>query len=203
MKKTILTIAVIIGLSFSLNSKMFADETNVANKQFYCEFLGPGDIMSINFDSRFKSNSNQGLGYRLGVGIGAGIKDFWKPMSYYFLPYYLLLDYEIDVHYDTKTFVTFPFGLNYIIGKKNANYGSSLEVGGGATFISHKEALYYYDYNNTKKGNFIGHLTFMYRYVPLKSGISVRAGLTPIIGTSGDLCPIASISIGYAFSKLY
>ena len=71
------------------------------------------------------------------------------------------------------------------------------EVGAGATFLTRKVSLFYYDVETP--GQFIGHLSFMYRISPVNGGVSFRIGFTPVIGTSGDLYPMAGIGLGYAF----
>jgi hypothetical protein len=152
-------------------------------KLFFAEFGGPGVITSFNFDSRFKTGERLGLGYRLGVGFGIYTFDT-DPTGEW--PY---------GNEKTRTFYSIPFGLNYVLGK---NYSAhSFEIGAGATFLTRKVSLYYYDVK--KPGHFTGYLSFMYRRVPLDGGFTFRVGFTPIIGTSGDLYPMVAIGLGYAF----
>jgi hypothetical protein len=81
----------------------FAGKAQVA-KSIYAELGGPG-FASINFDSRFSSKSQGGLGGRIGVG---GFSS------------------------EGATLLFFPVGLNYLIGNDKKNY---FEVGAGATFV--------------------------------------------------------------------
>ena len=169
MKQSHSVLAIIIGLTLSHHLSLSAQDGKVANKVFYSELLGPGVIMSANFDSRFSSNDHLGFGYRLGVGFA--IENIRR--SYY----------------------SFPVGLNYIFGKPKSAH--NFEVGAGATFLTQKVSLYYHQVK--KPGHAIGFLTFMYRLMPEDGGFSFRVGFTPIIGTSGDLCFSGAVGFGYAF----
>jgi hypothetical protein len=184
MKKTIFAGSLILGLLvFILPVK---SQEEISGKHIFTELGGPGVIFSANFDSRFKNHERLGLGYRVGVGFGLG--DFSEDIKT-----------EHDVHYygytQTRTYYSIPVGLNYVFGKKNS--ANTFEIGAGATFLTRKVSLYYYDYENP--GYFIGHFQFMYRRVPVNGGFTFRVGFTPIIGTSGDLFPSGAIGFGYAF----
>ena len=165
-----------------INQSSAAQEDNVAGELFFVELGGPGAIISLNFDSRFNSNERLGLGYRLGAGLG--YKEQWK----YYYNY-------IDV---TRTYFSFPAGVNYVFGKPYSE--KTFEVGAGITFLSRKIPLYYHGINE-KPGNFIGSLIFMYRVMPVNGGYSFRVGFTPIIGTGGDMYPMMAISFGHAYNK--
>ena len=185
----------IIGLLIIVIQSLAAQNETVANKQFYIELGGPGVVMTTNFDGRFQSNSRLGLGYRLGVGFGSEkfdvkFRDFLKKA---------ILERDISdyfaEHESTRTFYTFPAGLNYTFGKPNR--ASSFEFGAGVTVFSRRISLYNWELE--KPGHVIGHLAFMYRFMPVKGGFSFRIGFTPIIGTAGDLYPMAAVGFGYAF----
>lgn len=176
MKKLFVAFVVTAGWLLMFHSSLSAQQEKVAGKVFYTEIGGPGLIMSAHFDSRFKPYERLGFGYRLGIGFG--IKNEWDE-------YMRVL----------KTFYSIPAGLNYVFGKpKSAN---TFEVGAGLTFLTRKVSLFYYDVE--KPGHVIGFLTFMYRRMPVDGGFSFRVGLTPMIGTSGDLFPMGSVGFGYAF----
>ena len=179
MKKSLSLWVISTGLLLTLNQSLSAQEVEKANKFFYAEFLGPGLIMSANFDARFTSNERLGLGYRLGVGFAYG--DFEDKQNRW--------------GYVTRTYYSIPVGLNYVFGKPDSD--KAFEVGAGVTFLTRKVALFYY--NEEKPGHAIGFLTFMYRKVPVNGGFSWRIGLTPVIGTSGDLFPMGAVGFGYAF----
>jgi hypothetical protein len=150
---------------------------NVQGRVFYAELGGPGVVSSINFDSRVKAGQRRGLGYRAGVGFGLQILE------------------QDDYTTQVRTFYTIPVGLNYVLGKENSAH--TFEVGAGTSFLTRKVSLYYYSVKTP--GHFIGHLSFMYRIVPVDGGFSFRTGFTPIIGTSGDLFPMVAVSFGYSF----
>ena len=180
MKKSLLLFVAIV----VFNQLFLAQEYNVANKLFYSELGGPGVIMSVNFDSRFDSSSQFGLGFRLGVGFGYGefrSKGFGPFGEYY--------------NYVTRTYYSIPTGLNYVFGKPGSPH--TFETGVGVTFLTRRVALY--NFGGNGDGNLIGHLSFMYRRIPENGGFSWRIGLTPIIGTSGNLFPMGAIGFGYAF----
>jgi len=174
--KKLVTISVTIWV---FNLSLFAQEEHVSGKLFYTELGGPGVAMSANFDKRFDSNSRLGFGFRVGAGFGR------KNHAYY----------DFDGNYQgSLTYYSFPVGLNYVFGKPNCF--KTFEVGVGLSLFTQKVSFYNY---NEKDGNVIGFLAFMYRSMPLDGGFSWRIGLTPIIGTSGNMFPMGAIGIGYVF----
>jgi len=185
MKKSFLILAAIVSLNFSLS----AQDERVANRYFYSEFGGPGVLMSVHFDSRFSSNSRFGIGYRVGLGFGSGQFEDRRP------------NYWGYYQYRTQTYFSIPVGLNYVFGRPNSAH--TFEAGAGFTILTRKVSLYY---NNNwgqsrddTKGNLIGFFTFMYRRMPEDGGFSWRIGLTPIIGTAGDLFPSGAVGFGFVF----
>ena len=206
MKKSI-SLLIITVLLVAVNSSLSAQEQTVACKLFYAEFSGPGVFMSVNFDSRFKSNSRLGFGYRIGVGYGVekfedkfveALKDD-EFAPYFFTGIHLILPplrSSADIIGGAaRSLYTVPIGLNYILGKPNR--ASNFEVGAGVTLLSRKVSLY--NYQLEKQGNMIGYLNLMYRLTPIKGGLSLRVGITPIIGTAGDFFPTGAVCLGYAF----
>jgi len=186
MKKIIMLFVAIVGLSLNINQSLMAQEQPIANKLYHTEFGGPGLIMSANFDSRFKSNTRLGFGYRLGAGFG--VKKFDERLN----------DPNTGNTYYEKiprTVYAIPIGLNYVFGNSNSN--SAFEVGGGVSLLSRKVSLFNYEVK--KRGHMIGYVAFMYRIVPANGGFSFRAGFTPIIGTAGDMFPMGAVGFGYAF----
>ena len=206
MKKLIflLTIAVML---MKINPSLSAQEQTVGGRFFYAELLGPGVIVSANIDSRFKSNSRLGLGYRLGVGFGVekfedrlveSLKnDDFTP--YIFTGFHLIYAtanaFADSFNKNKKAFFSIPAGLNYIFGKPNS--ASTFEFGAGVSLLTHKVSLYNYELD--KRGHMIGYFSLMYRLMPVNSDLSLRIGITPIIGTAGDLYPTGAVSFGYAF----
>ena len=181
--KKLFAFLVFTGLLLTLSQALSAqDET--AGKLFYTELGGPGVIMSANFDARFNPNTRLGFGYRLGVGFGIGEFENQQTTGNYY-----------SYNRVTRTYYSIPVGLNYVFGKPNI--ASTFEVGAGATFLTRKVSLY--NYEAKQPGHVIGFVSFMYRLTPINGGISFRVGFTPIIGTAGDVFPMAAIGIGYAF----
>ena len=186
MKKSILLFMTIVVLSLIFNQSLSAQEERIANKLFYSEFGGPGVIMSVNFDARFKSKERLGFGFRLGAGFGVGdIKTRWVDSQWNYT----------YIEYITRTYYSIPAGLNYVFGKPDSD--KTFEVGAGATFLTREVSLYNHDIE--KPGHVIGFITFMYREVPVNGGFSYRIGFTPIIGTAGDLYPMGAVGFGYVF----
>ena len=188
MKKSfsLLTITVLL---LAVNPLLSAQEEFVAGKLFYVELCGPGVVMSANFDSRFKSNSRVGFGYRFGVGFG--VNKFEDKLVE------ILEDGNFSSYHEgvTRPSYSFPIGLNYLFGKPRRI--STFEVGGGVTLLSRKVSLYNWELD--KPGHVIGYFSLMYRLAPANGGLSLRVGITPIIGTAGDLYPTGAVSLGYAF----
>ena len=186
MKKSVSVFVVMMGLMLVFNLSAAAQEDKIAGKLFYVELGGPGVIMSANFDARFSSKARLGLGYRLGAGFGIGkVKTKWVDKQW---------DYTY-IENITRSYYTFPAGLNYVFGKPNS--ANTFEVGAGATYLTRKVSLYNHEVK--KPGKVIGYLNFMYRIMPVNSGFSFRIGCTPIIGTAGDLYPMGALSFGYSF----
>lgn len=154
---------------------------NASGRQFYAEFGGGGVLFSANFDSRFIGDNALGLGYRVGIGFGVKSEDVFDTDGW-------------DTR--TRTYMTFPLGLNYVFGKSDSPH--AFEVGAGVTILGEKLSVYNYrdDYS---PGNFIGHFEFMYRHKPINGGFTWRIGFTPIIGTAGKIMPSGAVGVGYSF----
>ena len=175
------------------------DERTYTGNQFYAEFGGPGVVFSANFDSRFKKGTDLGFGYR--IGLGFGISDSYDAYRYSYDAYeYDGVHYEGGYYYThhakTRSYLTIPFGINYVFGKKSSPH--AFEVGVGATILTRKVDLYNYE-DNFEGGYLIGHTSFMYRKKPIDGGFTWRIGITPIVGTAGDISPSMAVGIGYAF----
>ena len=109
MKKIFLFLLAIPFLQLSVlcqEEKTFASH----NQSLFLELGGNGLAFSANFDSRFKK-SDKGLGYRIGIGLVPGVD---------------------AIVIETSTWLTLPFGINYLAGKA-PNY---FEAGLGGTFVS-------------------------------------------------------------------
>jgi hypothetical protein len=163
------------------------ENATVANKTIYGSLGGPGLLMSAHFDSRFQGGERLGLGYTLGVGFAFASFDETTSSSYS----------DGDLYSDSRvrSFYSIPVGLNYIFGKNNSAH--TFELGGGAALLTRKISLAYN--SGDKPGRFIGYLSFAYRIMPIHGGFAFRVGLSPVIGTSGDLFPFPVVGFGYAF----
>jgi hypothetical protein len=153
-----------------------AQENTLATKAIYGQIGGPGLITSFHFDGRFKSTDRLGLGYNLGVGFA-------------------FADFETHGSRRTRSFYSLPVGLNYLFGHKDSAH--TFEFGAGAALLTRKISMSYN--GDDTPGNIIGYVSFAYRIMPVDGGFSFRVGLTPLIGTSGDLFPIPVVGFGYAF----
>ncbi|MDR2683311.1 MAG: hypothetical protein LBB64_05520 [Dysgonamonadaceae bacterium] len=181
MKNFVFTLTLFCVSFLTIQSAKSQDKTS--RSVIYAELGGPGLITSINFDSRFKSE-RLGFGYRIGMGFCFGSFDEpARPSD------------EYGYNSVLRSYYTIPLGLNYVFGKEDSAH--AFEIGAGTTVLTRKVSLFYYEV--AKPGYFIGHLNFMYRIMPVDGGFAFRVGLTPIIGTSGDLFPMVGVSFGYAF----
>jgi len=161
--------------------------SQTTTKAVYVEIGGIGLPFSFNYDTRFKSGTNTGIGGRAGLG-GFAIED--------------------------EKMLTIPLQLNWLFGKEK-NY---FEMGFGATFL-HYEGYEYSDYvcdangcyptGKVYAGDFIlpisnknsvmGTLNFGYRRVPISSGFTWRAAITPVFNENGFWPLYAGVGIGYKF----
>lgn len=173
-------------ICFFANGQYSQDLTPKTVKQFFTEAGGPGVIFSANFDSRFKSSTRLGWGFRAGLG-------------------FTIVEYEeqvvspegsaINFTYKTRSVATLPVGINYLFGKPES--ANMFEVGAGITVLSRKASVL--NYSDYKEGNLLGHFNFMYRRQPIDGGFSWRIGFTPVINPDGDIFPFGAVSLGYAF----
>jgi hypothetical protein len=189
MKKQLFLLSVVV-CAFFFSRPSQAQETASTSGSIYLELLGPSVIMSINFDSRFISGEKLGFGYR--AGIGYGVENYQNEIGRFFD------NDNPDISYLLKapnTVYTIPLSINYLFGQPGR--ASSFEAGAGITILTKKVSIYNYEMD--RPGNLIGHLSFMYRFTPVRTGLTFRIGFTPIIGTAGDLFPMAAIGFGYAF----
>ena len=186
MKKFIFPFIVLCALLFCVPQSVKSQEAS-STKAIFGELGGPGVLFSVNFDSRIKKRERLGLGYRAGVGFCVAtfkeLEELYSDLN------------NREYRNITRSYYTIPVGINYILGREGSAH--SIEVGAGATYLTREVSLFYYDVKTP--GHFIGHVVFMYRRVPVDGGFSFRVGFTPIIGTSGDLVPMAAIGIGHSF----
>ena len=195
MKAKIFTLVfAFLFLSLSLDAQAQRKDKLAGNTTAYIEFGGPGVIMSFNIDQRFSSWKATGFGARAGVGFGRLRTDGLTEGETIYQP-----GEGEEVAYGKKaeTYFTIPFALNYVFNIDGPTH--ALEIGAGGTYLSKKLPVYNRDNGRATPGNFLWHFSAMYRFIPRVDGLSLRLGLTPIIGTNGDLIPSGAISLGYSF----
>ncbi len=140
-------------------------------RSFFAELAGNSFGVTGNYDRRFKSNRNDGWGFRAGAGIG----------SYYFTPEHV------------RRYIAVPLGINYILGKRR----SGLESGIGFTtqFATSNVAF------GDPSVMLIGVYNLGYRFQPLGSDLMFRAGWSPIFNRHGFFPGWAGVSIGYSLFR--
>jgi hypothetical protein len=166
----------------------FGATAQTTAKAVYMEAGGIGLPYSISFDTRFKKGANTGMGGRLGFG-GFAI--------------------------DGEKMLTVPLQLNWLFGKER-NY---FELGVGATFVHYEGYGYYEDYTCGPNGCFpsgeyytgdfvlpissvnsvMGTFNFGYRRMPVGSGFTWKAAITPLFNNNGFWPLFGGIAVGYKF----
>jgi hypothetical protein len=159
-------------------------QTRCTSKAFQIQFevLGLGIFSSLNIDSRF-TNKENGIGYRIGIGI--------TPLGF------------LKHSCNTGSLNSFPLALNYLMGKSK----NLLEVGGGSvlSFMSGTK-VYCIDSTNMEKSFFSEETTnywFMslgYRFQDVhKKGLSYRVFISPLFQNDFSTKFWGGASIGYRF----
>jgi hypothetical protein len=180
MKKLTLTITCLFTLIFQVSAQSDTEPVARHNKAIFVEALGNGIGVSANFDMRFKKGTQDGFGFRAGLGG-----------SY-------LGSANNDAENVTTGIVTIPLSLNYLIGKNR----SAFEAGLGITGIYAKM-----DIHSLTKPQLVdengwgssGFLNLGYRYQPLDNGFVFRANWTPAFNSAGFSPAWFGLSVGYGF----
>jgi len=174
MKTTkFLLLIAITGISLIYNPLSAQETQRTANKILYAEFGGLGFLNSINFSSRFSSDSRHGFGYRAGLGFMLFQPD--------------LIDSEGNPYWGaTRLETSIPIGLNYVFGKIDSPH--TFEFGVGVTYKTVGTLAF---------GNVLGFSSFTYRRMPVNGGFSWHIGVTPIIFPL--FYPWAGIGAGWVF----
>lgn len=138
-------------------------------KAIFAEFLGSSPLLSLNYDMRLKRHVNDGFGIKAGFGLGVILESEQAKFNRY---------------------LSFPLGVNYIIGRKNHGLESGIN-------ITPQVAL-------SKPGNSnmfepVVYLNAGYRYQPITNGLLFRLAWTPDV-TPGYFNPVwFGASVGYSF----
>lgn len=138
-------------------------------QSIYAELLGPGLLLSINYDARF-TKRRDGWGGRLGVG------------------------YLAD---RSSSLITIPLQLNYLIGQNThfLELGLGATYINYNDDTDHDEA-YFFSLDDLSV--VFGTTTIGYRYQPVNSGFNFRGSINPLFNTHG-IYPFLGISFGYTF----
>ena len=157
-----------------------AQQTNEQpNRSIYLELLGASNMVGVNYDARFKSNSP--WGYRIGLGITYSKQ------------------YSMFSNSNSLQGTDIPLEINYLLGKKR----SKLDLGFGLNLgyytekydtwntkqIEEENDIHYYEseYAGEAKHSLWGYYFFGnigYRYQP-KHGFQFRAGFNPSFNLGG------------------
>jgi hypothetical protein len=139
-------------------------------KAVFLEAFGNGYYGSVNYDIRLKKDRNDGIGLRAGIGFGEENKD--------------------DNIVKSVRYITLPFSVNHVLGKKRSGLETGLGITPSFTFNSAQ------GYSNVMLD---GYLNILYRYQPMKEGLVFRIGLTPNFDGKRFGLFYPSASIGYGF----
>jgi hypothetical protein len=168
--KCFFTLLLLVSVSFFAQSQTYKDDfVRTKSRAVYLEVLGNGFSYSFNYDQRFQ-NRLDGLGFKAGG-------------SYFAI--------------DGTSVATFPFGLNYLLGKN----GKYFEMGLGGTYLlaSERNTLFGNGGDRSYERGFSGNMIFGYRSEPVNGGFLFRASITPFFGY-GIFWPLfGGLSVGYAF----
>ena len=160
MKKILFLLIISALFSFFTKAQSNSAGTVPASKAIYGEFGGSGLIFSANFDSRFKGHN--GAGFRVGIGGAGGTGG---------------------------GILTFPFGLNYLLGKEGPHY---FEFGATATLVT---AAFNVGDNKGSAWFFIPHLG--YRFSKASKSFNGRIYVAPLITSAFVFFPFGGLSVGY------
>lgn len=169
MRFRIAVFLVSIGLTLWSQLASAQIEERERGRGVYAEIFGNGLLYSFNYDQRFEKRLD-GLGYKVGLSF---------------------------LSVEGTGAATFPFGLNYLLGKN----GKYFELGLGGTYVvgfDNTNTFASSDDRNFGDG-IAGNMIIGYRSEPVDGGFLFRAALTPFFG-SGTFWPLyAGVSFGYAF----
>lgn len=150
------------------------------NSQIMIEFAGPGGQWSLQFESRFKKETN-GVGYTIGFGVAP---------------------YDLEETCNSGGFITVPFGVNYLVGKKDhmleGGGGMVLKLFGAGTKVWCPEIAD----NFYENGNPVYFYCLLgYRYQPAFKRLSGRIFVSPLF--QKDFSPKAwgGASIGWRLKQ--
>ncbi len=150
------------------------------SSQIMIEYSGPGGQWSLQFESRFKKQTD-GSGYTIGFGSAP---------------------YDLEETCNEGGFLTIPLGLNYLVGKRD----HKLEVGGGMVLklfgAGTKVWCPEIDDNFYENGNPVYFYCLLgYRYQPAFKRLSGRIFVSPLFQKDFSPKVWGGASIGWRFRK--
>jgi hypothetical protein len=173
-----------LGKTFTLDKNV---KENKYVKNAYLELLGNAGLYSFNFDMRTEKGIRDKWGFRIGFGV---LKFSAKDSA--------------NIENIKLSAVGIPFGLNYLIGKKE----NFLELGIGATYFNIKYKGQ--ELTSTQLENYeiklfgenlstmIGTFNIGFKHVPFKNGFMYKIALTPLL-ISNQVIPFLGFGFGYKF----
>jgi len=151
-------------LAFCLSAGLSYAQNRLGSKALYCEFFGASQMVGVNYESRFDKAKSDGLGWRIGCGVGFAYSSSGLCVSY---------DGREVNTYNRMARMAVPLELNCLIGQNK----SKAEFGLGAFFC----ADYYYE-------DSVGNTCFgvgLAPYVSLGYRLVTERGFLFRIGTLG------------------
>ncbi|MHA6249345.1 hypothetical protein ACXYMU_15495 [Pontibacter sp. CAU 1760] len=176
------TFAALLVAAFSFQASAQSESAPVAkhNKIIFVEALGNGIGLSANFDMRFQKGTQEGFGFRAGLGG-----------SY-------LGSANNDAENKAMGIVTLPLSVNYLVGENR----SAFEAGLGITPMYARMDVYSPTKPRLADENGWGATGFLnlgYRFQPLGNGFVFRANWTPAFNSAGFSPSWFGLSVGYGF----
>ncbi|MGI8598049.1 MAG: hypothetical protein ACR2KB_02220 [Chitinophagaceae bacterium] len=167
---------VLILASITLHSNA-QNKVSPRASQLQLEVLGPGGLLSVNFDSRFL-RKEKGLGYKIGLG-GAPLGVLGKSCN-------------------SGGLLTLPAGITYLAG----NNKHKIELGGGGVMAIVNATKRYCpdfdaDFFSDETGPY-GYISAGYRFQPVaKKGLTYRIFLSPLFQSGFNPKFWGGASLGY------
>lgn len=182
------SISILAGLFFLFLTQLsFAQQptgvmsgsTEKFQKSIFVEGFGNGILISANYDMRLKRGRRDGLGVRGGIGGGS------------------LEGTSTNGDYVDFSMVTFPLGVNYLVGRRR----SFFEAGVGVTpiYVNADALLIDGDFYSGTGWGVTGFLNVGYRFQPIRNGVMFRLDWTPAFNAAGFSGGFFGASLGFSF----
>ncbi len=158
------------------------------HKNIFVEGLGAGFMGSVNFDMRLQRGRMDGIGFRVGIGGALAGATFDDPStSYEYGNTFFMFQQQ-----ERANIVTFPMGVNYLVGKRRSNFLAGLGIIPAYISVPTKNI------ESFALGG--GYISLGYRFQPLRHGIMFQINWNPLILRGSGFNPgWFGIGIGYGF----